>query len=68
MPLDDQETFSFKVSKDFACAFAKVCFELDRSKSDVIRECIQIAIPMVLRKSLLKDRPYLSAIIKNGAE
>ncbi len=66
MSLEDQETFSFKLSKDFAEAFAKVCFELDRTKSEVIRECIRGYLPILLSRVIVKDHPYLNSILNTN--
>ncbi len=66
MPNGDNEIITFSAPKEFAQALSKVAFDLDQGKSEVIRDCIKIALPIVLKKSLLKDHEYLSAILSNG--
>jgi len=62
----DNEIITFSAPKEFAQALSKVAFDLDQGKSEVIRDCIKIALPILLKKSLLKDREYLSVILSNG--
>ena len=66
MPNGDNEIITFSAPKEFAHALSKVAFDLDQGKSEVIRDCIKIALPILLKKSLLKDHVYLSAILSNG--
>jgi hypothetical protein len=66
MPNGDNEIITFSAPREFAHALSKVAFDLDQGKSEVIRDCIKIALPILLKESLLKDHVYLSAILSNG--
>ena len=66
MPNGDNEIITFSAPREFAHALSKVAFDLDQGKSEVIRDCIKIAMPILLKKLLLKDHVYLSAILSNG--
>lgn len=66
MSTDDQDVITFRAPKDFACILSKIAFDLDENKSEIIRKCIQVALPIIMRKTLLKDHPYLSSILNNG--
>ena len=62
----DNEIITFSAPKEFAQALSKVAFDLDQGKSEVIRDCIKAALPILLKKSLLKEHAYLSVILSNG--
>ena len=62
----DNEIITFSAPKEFAQALSKVAFDLDQGKSEVIRDCIKTALPILLKKSLLKEHAYLSVILSNG--
>jgi hypothetical protein len=66
MPNGDNEIITFSAPREFAQALSRVAFDLDQGKSEVIRDCIKIALPILLKKSLLKDHVYLNAILSNG--
>ena len=66
MPNGDNEIITFSAPREFAQALSKVAFDLDQGKSEVIRDCIKAALPILLKKSLLKEHGYLSAILSNG--
>ena len=66
MPNGDNEIITFSAPKEFAQALSKVAFDLDQGKSEVIRDCIKTALPILLKKSLLKEHAYLSVILSNG--
>ena len=66
MPNGDNEIITFSAPKEFAHALSKVAFDLDQGKSEVIRDCIKTALPILLKKSLLKEHAYLSVILSNG--
>ena len=54
---DDLVTISFKAPPAFAEILSRVAFDLEKSKSEIIRACIELGLPTV------KCKPHLVKIL-----